>query len=302
MKNLFILSSIAGKTEFDVSAEQIIKKKKKNNKLNEVEVKKTEYKNHAKELAEEFVQRNEKDKTIIVCGGDGTLNEVAQITDQTDTGLGLIPCGTGNDFSKILNYKNFKLEDTFSITKKPIDTVRVNGKLCVNITSLGYDTEVLSLAYKYLEKNPKLGKRAYVKAVISSMKNIKPESLKLDIVKSNGEKIEKTGKYLISAICNGGYYGSGFNPAPEAKIDDGIINLVLVRELSFFEFIPMIYRYKVGKHATAKSLEEIDVKSGIISSKTPFKSNIDGDIFETDKLIFKINEKSLIWSYFKNQL
>ena len=102
----------------------------------------------------------------------------------------------------------------------------------------------------------------------------------MDLVLADDSKISFKDEFLISAICNGSYYGSGFNPAPAAKIDDGIINIVLTKKFPKLALPSLILKYKKGKHQSSKYLSELKVKSGTIKSDKEFLANIDGEIFK----------------------
>ena len=103
---------------------------------------------------------------------------------------------------------------------------------------------------------------------------------------------------MLTAICNGGYYGSGFNPAPSAKIDDGILNLVYAKKLPSLLLPSLIIRYKHGLLENSKYLDEIKVKKGQIKSDEKILANIDGEIFENKIINFEIIENCLSWTYF----
>lgn len=298
-KTLFIISSKAGNTEFNFSKDDIYRVYKRNGLKDSIEIIETSYKNHAVDLSKNFARDEKGKKSIIISGGDGTLNEAANAIYPTDTSLGLIPTGTGNDFSKNFSYKNFTIERTLKRRISPIDLIKLNGKICVNVTSLGFDTEVLSNAYDFLDKDPSLGKKAYIKSVLYSLKNIDYEKLDISLKDTNGENIKINGDYLLLALCNGGYYGSGFNPAPQAKVDDGILNLILVDDVSLLKLIPNIRKYKTGRHENSPYITSFNVKEGLIKSPKSFMANIDGEIFKTNRIDFKILEKSLNWIYFE---
>lgn len=298
-KTLFILSSTAGSTEFKFNKDDIFKVYKENGLENSIEIVETKYKNHSTEAARDFIEREKGKKSIIICGGDGSLNEVANVIYPSDTSLGLIPMGTGNDFSKNFSYKNFSIEKTLNRTIKPIDLIEINGKICINVTSLGFDTKILANAYSFLDKNPSLGKKAYIKSVIYSLKNIEYESLEIEIKSHDGKTIKTSGEYLLLAICNGGFYGSGFNPITDALIDDGILNLALVHKIPFLKLLPLIVKYKKGRHENSKYFESHKVKSCTIKSKKNFMANIDGEIFQTNKIDFKVLENVMNWIYFE---
>lgn len=299
MTKLFLISSTAGATEYYFSKKQIEDIYKEYGREDEIIVKETRYRGHLEEIVMAFLASSYQDKVIITLGGDGTINEVVNMCLGHDVAVGLIPTGTGNDFAKNFDYKDFKIEDTFDISIRPIDLIRVNGKYCVNVTSLGFDTEVLQTAYDYLAKDKSLGKRAYIKAVSDRVKNLTYQDLSINLTLEDSTKIELKDEFLVSAICNGGYYGSGFNPAPDAKIDDGIINFVTARRFPKWQLLPLILKYKQGKHQSSKYLDEYLVKSGQIKSDKDFLANIDGEIFSTNNLDFEVVSKAINWAYFE---
>lgn len=301
-KMLFILSSKAGKTEFDISKKDIEKIYCKKDLEENVTIINTNYENHAIDAANDFIEKyiNLK-KTIIVGGGDGSLNEICNVIykkDLENTTLGLIPMGTGNDFSKNFSYKNFKVESLLNLRDEKIDLIKVNNKVGINVLSLGFDTVVLEKAYEYLNKKPNLGKKAYILGVFKAMKYLSYKDLSFEILDKDNKKIKFEDKFLLAAICNGGYYGSGFNPAPSAKIDDGILNLVYAKKLPSLLLPSLIIRYKFGLLENSKYLDEIKIKKGKIKSKENILANIDGEIFKSKEINFEILKNSLIWTYF----
>lgn len=302
IKTLYILSTKAGKTEFDIRRDDLEKLYKRQNKEKYLEIVETFYKNHAKDAALDFINKNYKfEKNIIVAGGDGSLNEIASIVyknDRENTNLGLIPMGTANDFSKVFSYDNFKLEDLLNPKVRKIDLYKANGRFGINILSLGFDTLVLQNSYKEINKNPKLGKKAYILGVLKSLKNLDYKNLEFKLLDENDKILEFKGNFLLTAICNGSYYGSGFNPAPKAKIDDGLLNLVYAKKLPIILLPFLIIAYKLGRVEKIKYLEEIRVKKGLVKSSESFLANIDGDIFESREIKFEVIKKAINWLYF----
>ncbi len=298
MKKLFLISSSAGASEYFFSKEHIKEVYKSNNKLDEIIVEETQYAGHLEKFVNNFLKSNYDDKVIIILGGDGSLNEVVNLCYGKDVTIGLIPTGTGNDFAKNFDYKDFKIEDTFNIKKNPIDLIKINDRYCINVTSLGFDTEVLLRAYQYLEKDKTLGKRAYIKAVRDQIFHLTYNNLSMNLVFTDDSNLSFRDEFLISALCNGSYYGSGFNPAPAGKIDDGIINLVLAKKFPVLFLPSLILKYKKGNHQSSKYLSELKVKSGTIKADKEFLANIDGEIFKTEQIKFEILPKAINWAYF----
>lgn len=291
MEKLFIISSKSGRSRDREFEKNIL------NYFNKDEVKITRKKGDTISFAREF--RDRGGDILFIKSGDGALSEVAGVLAGSDTALGLIPGGTGNDFSRNFNYKNFKIENIFDYEISPIDLIKVNDKICINVTSLGFDTNVLKYTYHVIKRKKLHGKLAYLYGVIKSVKNLENVNLKISLVNEKGEKVNLSGKFLVSALCNGSYYGNGFNPAPKAKLDDGLLNLILAEEMSPLKIIKLFLSYRRGDHLGKKGIREIITKEGIISSDREFLYNIDGEIYSTREIKYKILEKKLKWIYFK---
>ncbi len=291
MKKLFIISSKSGRSRDREFEKNIL------NYFNKDEVKITRKKGDTISFTREF--RDRGGDILFIKSGDGALSEVAGILAGSDTALGLIPGGTGNDFSRNFNYKNFKIENIFDYEISPIDLIKVNDKICINVTSLGFDTNVLKYTYNVIKRKKLHGKLAYLYGVIKSVKNLENVDLKISAVNEKGEDINLSGKFLVSALCNGSYYGNGFNPAPKAKLDDGLLNLILAEEMSPLKIIKLFLSYRRGNHLGKKGIRDIITKEGIISSDREFLYNIDGEIYSAREIKYKILEKKLKWIYFK---
>ena len=117
-KILFIISSKAGKTEFDINRNDLLALENRRPRDTKIEVIETKYKGHIDEIIEDFAKEDGFEKYAIICGGDGSLNELVNVSYGKDISIGLIPTGTGNDFAKNFDYKNFNLEKTFFILHK----------------------------------------------------------------------------------------------------------------------------------------------------------------------------------------
>lgn len=291
MKKLFIISSKSGRSYDEKFERELLKYFKKD------EIKVTKKAGDTVKFAKEFVK--DDGDLLYIKGGDGTLSEVASVLCGSETALGLIPGGTGNDFSKNFYYKNFKLENIFDYEISPIDLIEVKGKICINVTSLGFDTNVLKYTYQLLKNKKVNGKLAYLYGVFKSVINLENVDLKISCLDEKNEEVNLSGSFLISALCNGSYYGNGFNPAPKAKIDDGLLNLILAEEMSPFRIVKLFTSYKRGKHLEKSGVREILTRSGKISSNREFLYNIDGEIYSAKEIDYRILEKKLKWIYFK---
>lgn len=291
MKKLFIISSKSGRSYDEAFARELLKYFDKD------EIKITEKAGDTVKFAQDF--RDRGGGILYIKGGDGALSEVASVLAGSETALGLIPGGTGNDFSKNFSYKNFKLENIFDYEISPIDLIEVNGKTCINVTSLGFDTNVLKYAYDIMKRKKLGGRLGYFYGVVKSVMNLENVDLKISCLDEKNEEVNLSGSFLISALCNGSYYGNGFNPAPRAKIDDGLLNLILAEKMSPLRIASLFTSYRRGDHLGKSGVREILTRSGKISADREFLYNIDGEIYSARNLNYRILDKKLKWIYFK---
>ncbi len=297
MKKLFVLSKKAGNGDREALRREILGVYEAHGRLSEIEVVVTEDELHGQRVAREFAASSEKRKLVICAGGDGSLGEIASVLCHTDTALGLIPSGTGNDFARNFDYRNFKIEDTFEPEVRPIDLIRVNDRIGINVLSFGFDTTVLMNTYRILERRPSLGKRAFTLGVLTSLFQLDTSRVDMDVQTATGEEKRLSGEFTLSAICNGGYYGSGFHPAPNAKIDDGRLELLAVSKLSLPKLLGLIGKYKKGTHLGKPEMNFCSVRSGTITADREIYANIDGELFQSRIFKFEVMEHALFWAY-----
>jgi diacylglycerol kinase (ATP) len=189
-------------------------------------------------------------EVIIAAGGDGTLNEVLQGVMGTDAALGLIPLGTGNDFARALTGYG-TLEDAVATalagTPKAIDVGRwscAGGQgYFINIAGCGFDAAVaerINCGFRYLR-----GTSAYIAAVAQSLASYRAAEIRLLV-----DDEEFSERIMLCAVANATSYGGGMRVAPEAELDDGLFDIVTVREISrtgFLRAFPSVFK---GAHLT----------------------------------------------------
>ena len=289
MKKLFIISSKSGRGRDKNFERELLKYFK------EDEIKITEKPGDTISFAEDF--RDSGGDLLFIKGGDGALSEVASVLRGSETALGLVPGGTGNDFSK--NFGPFDLSNILNYEISPIDLIEVNGKTCINVTSLGFDTNVLKYTYDLMKKKNISGKLAYLYGVIKSVANLEIVNLKISYRDQEDIGREIKGRFLVSALCNGSYYGNGFNPSPRGRLDDGLLNLILAYEMGPRGIIKLFLSYRKGTHLGKPGVREIVTRSGVISADREFLYNIDGEIYRAREIDYKVLPKALKWIYFK---
>ena len=263
---------------------------------------------HAIELAAAFADKYGDQGVAVACGGDGTINEVAQALYGSRTALAVLPIGTANDFVKTV-YPGKSLEQIldglFEPTIRPIDCFFVDERICINIMSLGFDTKVQKAAGRILSRHRWLGSASYPFAIVQSLFGTRDYDMhyKFTAVDDEGQEteVEASSRYILAAVCNARYYGGGYNPAPAASIEDGLLDLCLVDSLNLIKILGLIGKYKKGQHLGHPAIHYYRVKSGEAKAegKSLLLGNIDGEQFEKDRLGFEIRPSALDFVFIK---
>jgi len=213
----------------------------------------TEYPGHATELAREAVADNAD--YVIAVGGDGTINEVAKALIGTDTVLGILPAGSGNGLARSLNIPMNKTKAINIISKgitKQIDYGIVNEHIFLCTCGVGFDAQVSEKSKDKIQR----GKLMYARNMVSTFYNFKPEKYKI-ITSSHTLEMDA---FLITC-ANAPQYGNDGYIAPSAKMDDGQMNIAILKPLSMFN-IP-----KVGIQLLSKTIDNNPKKMEIIASE-----------------------------------
>ena len=183
----------------------------------------TSHPGHATVLAREAAQCGAE--TVIAFGGDGTLHETAAGLRGTRTALGVIPCGTGNDFIKTAGIP-CKWEEALEwiLTKpaRPVNSGLINDGFFLNQCGAGFDVMVLDYAGKVKQRLH--GIWPYLYGVCRAIKNFRPVEMHIEI----GSDVKLDGKFMICAIANGRYFGGGIPIMPGADLTDGLLDILVV--------------------------------------------------------------------------
>lgn len=207
------------------------------------EIKFTEYPQHAKQLAKEAVAKNTD--IVFAAGGDGTLNEVASSLVNTSTVLGLLPFGSGNGLARCLKIPLNTLDALKLIETRHysvIDSGLLNGLYFFNVAGCGFDAKV---AHTFATL-PKRGFLSYVRAVFKDYFSYPQETIKLTL----NESEFYVNSFLLS-FANSNQFGNNAFIAPQAKTDDGLLDVVNMRKPKWYQIPSLIFRLfnkSVDKH------------------------------------------------------
>lgn len=240
----------------------------------------TVYPGHAIDLA----KSSEGYDMVIAMGGDGTVHEVMnglmQIPEDKRPILGVVPVGTGNDFGFAINASSTPT----TALKKAIDgeasfvdiglMTDVNGRKVFfdNSVGMGFGAIVSIRAHQL---PPLRGFLAYLVATIQSIiLDFTPITMQIE---TDNEKWEQKVSYL--EICNGQRIGGGYLAAPEARIDDGVLDYVMIKNVSrpmMFRILPEVMK---GTHVRFKQIIMGTCKKFVIKADRPLYIHTDGEIF-----------------------
>lgn len=257
------------------------------------------------------------------CGGDGTLNEVANGAFGYDNvEIAMIPTGTGNDFVRnfsdskgfldverqingkaisidLIKYEETKREEVKSgIVAEDESAMAKNNNTSygINMFNIGLDSSVAVKAAEYKKYFMISGSMAYGLGV--GVVLISKEIVNLDIEFDDRKKY--TGNIALIAIANGCYCGGGFKAVPHAKLDDGLMDVSIVQDVNRRTLISILAKYKKGTHLEDKKHKEIftykKCKSLTITPKLDLKLCTDGEISQTGKLRFEIMPNAMKFS------
>ncbi len=249
MKHVFIINPTAGKRNCTANLMEMAKGLAARHGL-DMECILTKRAGHALETARNLAQSG-REVRVYACGGDGTVNEVANgIAGYANAAMTCIPVGTGNDFLK--NFGDTALlftdaENLWDGAVFPLDAIDCNGRLAMTVACSGFDATVADEVHKYAGIPVLGGKQGSY--ILSLGVNFFLRSLGHHWrITLDGEPLE--GDYALATVCNGRYYGGGFMPVAEARMDDGVLNTIVVQKVSRLAFLRFVGAYSKGKYYT----------------------------------------------------
>ena len=184
--------------------------------------------------------------------------------------------GSGNDFVKIFDQPKafYDLERLLDARETAFDLIRCNDDFSLNICSVGLDARIGTDVSRYKRIPLLQGFRAYA---ASTLVNIIRGISEHYVVEINGETIDDEQTFVC--VCNGRFYGGGFNPVPEADPTDGLLDVLLVRKVHRLEIPAVIGKYKNGRYAQLPDLvRHFRTDHITIHCDKPTPINLDGEL------------------------
>ena len=237
---------------------------------------------------------------FIACGGDGTLSEVINgAVEHEGVEIGVMPIGTGNDFCR-----NFAFQDDFFDAEAQLkgesvkcDAIKYSTYVegtektgyGVNMFNIGFDCNVADMTNVIKKKSSIFGSFAYIISIFVILIKKKGANLKVEL----DGNVKHKGKLLLTSIANGSFCGGGVMSNPLADVNDGFINLNIIRNVSRLRLLTLLPRYMKVTHIRIKNIEKIILNSRckkvtVIPENNTMRLCIDGEITDAGKTEFSI--------------
>ena len=231
---------------------------------------------------------------ILGCGGDGTLSQV--LTGLLDSGVpgGAVPAGTGNDLCRCIGLSGDPAEAARQLVAGApanVDLLEVDGgrRWAINIAGVGFDARVAARVNRRTRMTG--GLLAYLSAVAGELVRHRPTQVRITV---DDERWE--GPALLVAAANGRSYGAGMMIAPEARVDDGLMDVVLVRHMGRARFVASFPHVMRGTHLALPEVTAWRARELTVETLEPSPLLVDGDLQgETPTTIRVAPGRALMW-------
>lgn len=284
MKHIFIVNPAAGKSDRTAEYRKMIEAAFAPRGLS-YELLVSGAPGECRTLARQAAQSGEEVR-LYACGGDGTLNEVVNgVVGYDNAAVTRFPGGSGNDTIKIFDDPAAftSIERLLDAEEARFDLIRCNDSYALNVLSIGFDARVGTDIARFKRLPLVSGKGAYILSIFSNM--LHGLTADYTVTLDSGEVF--SGRKTMICVCNGRWYGGGFNPVPEAEPDDGLLDVLVVEKVNLLQVATVVGHYQKGRyadypsliyHARCRSLRIECVKESVV--------NIDGEAaYTTDAKI-----------------
>jgi YegS/Rv2252/BmrU family lipid kinase len=211
---------------------------------------------------------------VIVAGGDGTLNTVAQGLVGTGLPMGIIPLGTANNLARTLEIPTALSEAcrlAANGARRPIDLGWVNGRYFFTTASIGLSVQITEALTSKTKR--RWGALAYGVAALRALRQSHP--FHADISWKGGSRHSRSIQIVVG---NGRYYGSALPVAEDARIDDAMLDLYSIEVHHWWELLALVPALRRGRQGEKQSVEALRATEFEITTRVPLDINVDGEI------------------------
>ncbi|MCC7478456.1 hypothetical protein IT575_08325 [bacterium] len=238
-------------------------------------------------------------RLLLAIGGDGTLHQVLRHMDPAAQVLGLLPGGTGNDFARALGFRDgcsaaSAAAQLAGFRIQPSDLCTVNGIRYINSAGFGLDTETV----KVREASTGLLHRNYTLAFLAALHRMQPFSMRFSAQTSAGPggdqaPLSGAGSYYWVLAMNSRDIGRGTRMAPHACLDDGLLDMILLRGVSKLRMLQLLPQALKGRHIGREGVDFAHVSRLDCELDAPLESlAVDGEIYPCGEKLVTFSARS----------
>lgn len=243
----------------------------------------------AKTLDEVVSAHRERIERIVVAGGDGTLNSVLATVLKSGLPLGIIPCGTANDFARSLDLASDPLTAAAQIVEnctRRVDVGAVDGRYFLNAVSIGLGPQLT----KYLdhEKKKRLGILAYLGSLVQVLGQARRRYATFTV-----DGIRERMSFIQITVASGRHYGGGMTVSDEVKMDDGLLHLLCVRPLTPLQLFLRALRIKYGAIRDDEKLVYRQGHEVEVHTRARLDVTADGELIKKTPIVCTVVNKAL---------
>jgi diacylglycerol kinase (ATP) len=234
---------------------------------------------------------------LVAAGGDGTVNEVVNgvLESAAEVGwsgrLGVVPLGTGNDFAGGLGIPEdlgAALEVALSGVPRAVDVASVNGRWFVNVSTGGFGATASEEAPE--EAKRLLGPLAYVVTGVRMFVDLTASWVRFTLP----DGVAYEGEVLLYAVGNGKRTGGGNMVTPRARLDDGLLDVVIVPAMPRMDFLALLPDLRSGDHLDHASVRYFRTPDLLVESEVMLSVNADGEPVRGDRFEYAVEPRTLI--------
>jgi diacylglycerol kinase (ATP) len=231
--------------------------------------------------ATELVCQLPVNATILSLGGDGTLHEIVNACVYTPRTVGILPAGSGDDFAFALGLERNNIQQALEVIRqgkiKMVDTANVNGETFVNAFGVGFDADVaygIYTAPKFLKE-----RNAYFYSIFATLSKL--ENIPVKVTIDNQQVFN--GPALLVSTQNGPRTGGSFLFSPKAKVDDGLLDVVIAGKFGRLGTLNILPKVLTGAHVGHPKVHIFQGKEVRLEWVRPRPGHMEGELLEPAK-------------------
>ncbi|PUA79598.1 lipid kinase [Nocardioides currus] len=228
---------------------------------------------------------------LLVGGGDGSMGCAAELLADTGTALGVLPLGTANDFARTLEIPATlaaALDTVLTGTVVVVDLGRANGRVFLNVASLGLSVEVTQRLTPRLKR--RLGQLAYPVATLAAYRHHRPFAARIELPDGSSLELEDL---MQLAVGNGRHYGGGLTVSPTASIDDHLLDVYAVEKGRLRDHVSVARLLRSGDLIEHERVHHLTNRAITVTTDRPMPVNLDGEIATHSPATFEVERNAL---------